>query len=289
MRLMPKDFGSEYQQPEKEQVSDDGKPDASLPAHAIALVFKLVESVEKIGGACFLPAGPLSLESWIRRRAGGRRARGGRARSTGWNLSRWHVLTAKPLFAHGGRCPPYSIHDTHFILSLFLCAPRDKSSLSDRTCVPIVWEDKVLRKIVFALAVAGIVISALALESHYAAAAQPYSNNLLVLHSQRSMAGPIPVAVIGIAGYLLVALLAWFRRRGWTLLFAWIGLGYAAYLSYLEAYVLQAWCVYCVISQCLIALIAILAVADVVVAIVRKLNGAASSAVDQVVNHLRYG
>lgn len=139
-----------------------------------------------------------------------------------------------------------------------------------------------MRKIIFALAIAGIVDSALAFEAHYAATGSG------VGHSTASTIGPVPVAAIGVAGYLLLALAVWFRRRGWTLLFAWIGLGFAAYLSYVEAFVLRVWSAYCIVSQCLIALIAILAAIDTGIAIARKFNGA-SDVVDQVVNNLRYG
>ncbi|MEO6828487.1 MAG: vitamin K epoxide reductase family protein [Acidobacteriaceae bacterium] len=151
-----------------------------------------------------------------------------------------------------------------------------------------------MRKFILALAVVGIAVSALAWQAHSSALTQPYAVNVgwnsgVVNHSQFSMIGPIPVAAIGVGGYLLLALLVWFRRPGWTLLFAWIGLGFAAYLSYLEAYVLQAWDLYCVISQCLIALIAILATIDVVTDAVRKITGKVSNAVDQVVTNIRYG
>jgi uncharacterized membrane protein len=76
------------------------------------------------------------------------------------------------------------------------------------------------------------------------------------------MVGPVPVAAIGIAGYLLIAVLAFARRRGWTLVCALVGLGYALYLSHIEASLLQVWCLYCVISQGIIALIAILSIAN---------------------------
>jgi uncharacterized membrane protein len=134
-----------------------------------------------------------------------------------------------------------------------------------------------LRKVILALAVLGIVDSALSLQG-----------GGVVSQSPSSAIGPVPVAAIGIAGYLLLALLAWFHRRGWTLLFAWIGLGFAAYFSYVEAYVLGAWSAYCVISQILIAAIAILAAIDAGIAIAKKIRGA-TDAVDQVVTSLRYG
>lgn len=151
-----------------------------------------------------------------------------------------------------------------------------------------------MRKVIFALAVVGIAVSALAWLAHYSASTQLYEPNVgwncgVVNHSRFSMMGAIPMAAIGVGGYLLLALLAWFRRQGWTLLFAWIGLGFAVYLSYLEAYVLRAWCLYCVISQCLIALIAILAVIVVVSNGFRQISTRVSSMVDRIVANLRYG
>lgn len=139
-----------------------------------------------------------------------------------------------------------------------------------------------LRKVILALAVAGIVDSALGLQAHSAA------SGAVASHGPFSTFGPVPVAVIGIASYLLLALLAWFRRWGWTLLFAWIGLGFAAYLSYIEAFVLGAWSAYWVISQVLIAALAVLAAVDAGFAIAKKIRGA-TDAVDQVVTGLRYG
>jgi uncharacterized membrane protein len=128
-----------------------------------------------------------------------------------------------------------------------------------------------------ALAVAGIIVSALSL-----------ANGSVVADSGFSKIGPVPAAAIGVAGYLLLAVLAWFRRRGWMLLFAWAGLGFAAYLTYIEAFVLRVWSAYCVISQCLIAAIAVLAAIDAGFAIANRIKGA-TDAVDQVVTGLRYG
>lgn len=128
-----------------------------------------------------------------------------------------------------------------------------------------------------ALAVAGIVVSALSL-----------ANGGVVTDGGFSKIGPVPAAAVGVAGYLLLAVLARFRRRGWMLLFAWIGLGFAAYLTYVEAFVLRAWSAYCVISQCLIAVIAVLAAIDAGIAIANRIKGA-TDAVDQVVTGLRYG
>jgi uncharacterized membrane protein len=71
----------------------------------------------------------------------------------------------------------------------------------------------------------------------------------------------VPVAAIGIAGYLVIALLALARRRGLLLIATLVGMGFALYLSNIEARVLGVWCVYCVTSQGLIAVLMILSMA----------------------------
>jgi uncharacterized membrane protein len=65
--------------------------------------------------------------------------------------------------------------------------------------------------------------------------------------------GHIPIAVIGIVGYALMAVVA-LSGRLWILLhLAEIGFMMAAFLTYLEAYVLQKWCIYCLWSQGIVA------------------------------------
>lgn len=121
-----------------------------------------------------------------------------------------------------------------------------------------------MRYVIAALAILGIVVSVLAFQIHYSNAVQPCDINArwdcgIVNHSRYSMIGPVPVAAIGIAGYLLLTILAFLRRRSLTLIAAVIGLGYALYLSNIEAHVLEVWCLYCVTSQILIAIITLLA------------------------------
>lgn len=60
--------------------------------------------------------------------------------------------------------------------------------------------------------------------------------------------------------------------------------GFAAYLSYLEAYVLHLWCLYCVISQCIIVLIAIMAT----IHLITEFVSAASAMIERAVKNLRY-
>ncbi len=117
------------------------------------------------------------------------------------------------------------------------------------------------------LALAGAVVSTLALQIHYSNKTEPCDINAhwdcgIVNHSRYSVVHGVPVAAIGIAGYLLLCLLALLRKRLWTLIFALGGLGFALYLSHVEASILEVWCLYCVISQGIIALITVFAAAD---------------------------
>jgi uncharacterized membrane protein len=123
---------------------------------------------------------------------------------------------------------------------------------------------KTLRTLVILFAVLGAVVATLALQVHYSNKLEPCDINAhwdcgIVNHSRYSMIYGVPVAAIGIAGYLLIGLLALLRKRDWTFTAALAGLCYALYLSHVENSILQVWCLYCVISQCIIALIVILA------------------------------
>ena len=69
----------------------------------------------------------------------------------------------------------------------------------------------------------------------------------------------IPVATGGILGYAAIAVLALWAPMFWMLQIAEIGFACAAILSYLEAFVIEKWCIYCVWSQGLIAAILLLA------------------------------
>jgi len=137
-----------------------------------------------------------------------------------------------------------------------------------------------MKYLVALLAVAGIVVSTMALRVHYMdpALAPPCAVTEkfdcgAVNHSRFAVFPPrtfdedpkaghhIPVAALGIVGYALIAGLALTGR--WWLVFqtAQIGFLFAAFLSYLEAYVLEKWCIYCLWSQGIIAAILILSIA----------------------------
>ncbi len=80
----------------------------------------------------------------------------------------------------------------------------------------------------------------------------------------------IPVAVIGIAGYSVMFLFAAFGRWWAVLQLAEMGFAAACLLSYLEAFVIQKWCIYCVWSQ---AIVTAIVLATIAALILRKRTG----------------
>jgi vitamin-K-epoxide reductase (warfarin-sensitive) len=122
-----------------------------------------------------------------------------------------------------------------------------------------------VRYLLVILAIAGIVVSVLALRVHNSTETAPCSINEkwdcgIVNHSPYAEIRGIPVAAIGIAGYLLIGILALLRQRGLLLAAALIGMAFALYLTNIEARVLGVWCLYCVISQGIIALVTLLSI-----------------------------
>jgi vitamin-K-epoxide reductase (warfarin-sensitive) len=123
-----------------------------------------------------------------------------------------------------------------------------------------------MRILLLLLALAGVLDSSLALKIHYDTGTEPCSINEhwdcgIVNHSPFSEIHHVPVAAIGIAGYLLLSLLALARRPLVLLLASGVGLAFAIHLSGIEKNVLEVWCLYCVISQAIIALITLLSLA----------------------------
>lgn len=121
------------------------------------------------------------------------------------------------------------------------------------------------------LSFAGMIVSAVSLQRHYAKSASEFCdfsqkfNCDIVNRSEYSEVQGIPVAAIGILGYATLFFLSTFwNSRATTpnrLLAASIaGLGFALYLTYVEAYALKTWCILCVASQVVIFLITVLAV-----------------------------
>jgi vitamin-K-epoxide reductase (warfarin-sensitive) len=117
-----------------------------------------------------------------------------------------------------------------------------------------------MRYVIAVLALVGAVVSGLALQVHYTAGTSPCSINEkwdcgIVNHSSYSMIEGIPVAIIGIAGYLGILWLGLARQRAVLTLAAIVGLAFSLYLAHVERDILGVWCLYCVISLADIALI----------------------------------
>jgi len=125
------------------------------------------------------------------------------------------------------------------------------------------------------LAIAGIAVSSVSLYHHYGSAKTSYCdigenfNCDIVNRSADSSLFGVPVALIGILGYLvLLALSTIYRAKAETpmlLLIASVsGLGFALYLTYIEGFVLAAWCILCLSS--LVLIFAICALSTVLMA-----------------------
>jgi vitamin-K-epoxide reductase (warfarin-sensitive) len=131
--------------------------------------------------------------------------------------------------------------------------------------------NRVLFGVIAALALAGVTVSAVSLQRHYAKSATAYCDLNqkfscdIVNRSEYSTLLGIPVAAIGVAGYTALFLLSTFSRsRAGTpnrlLGAALAGLAFALYLTYIEAYDLMTWCILCLISLVLISLISLFAI-----------------------------
>jgi vitamin-K-epoxide reductase (warfarin-sensitive) len=122
-----------------------------------------------------------------------------------------------------------------------------------------------MRYVLLALALAGAVVSSMALKIHYDTGTEPCSINEhwdcgIVNHSRFSLVDHIPVAAIGIAGYVVLAGLAFARWRFVNMLATFAGFVFAFRLSMIEQYALEVWCLYCAISQAIIAAMLLLSI-----------------------------
>ena len=122
-----------------------------------------------------------------------------------------------------------------------------------------------MRYLILVLGIAGAVVSGLALQVHYSTATEPCSINAhwdcgVVNHSPFAVLHGVPIAAIGIAGYLMIAALGFFRQRFALMLAVIAAFCFALRLTFIEELVLEVWCLYCVISQTIIALLLVLSV-----------------------------
>ena len=137
-----------------------------------------------------------------------------------------------------------------------------------------------MKYLLLILAVLGVVVSSLALREHYRTYGDsPCSINErwdcgVVNHSPYAMLAGIPVAALGIAGYLLMGALAFLRSFRLLLVPSFGGLAFSLYLANIEAHVLGVWCIYCVISLGIISLMSLFTLGAVVAQFVRRPSAA---------------
>jgi vitamin-K-epoxide reductase (warfarin-sensitive) len=131
-----------------------------------------------------------------------------------------------------------------------------------------------MRWILILLAIVGVAASSLALREHYRTDTSPCSINErwdcgIVNHSPYAVIGGVPVADIGIAGYLLFAALAFMRAYRLMLIPALAALAFSLYLAHIEQTLLGVWCIYCVISLGVISLLTLLVLIKLLVSAVK--------------------
>ncbi len=146
----------------------------------------------------------------------------------------------------------------------------DRTPVSSPVVPSIRPANRVLFSLIAILSLAGIVVSAISLQRHYAKSATAYCDFRqkfscdIVNRSEYSTLMGIPVAGIGVAGYALLFFLSTFKKShpetpNRLLGAAIAGLLFALYLTYIEAYVLTTWCILCLGSLVSIFLISLLA------------------------------
>ena len=133
-----------------------------------------------------------------------------------------------------------------------------------------------MKYLLLILAMMGVIVSSLALREHYREYGDsPCSINEhwdcgVVNHSPYAMLGPIPVAAVGIIGYILMGILASIRSYRLLLVPTFAGFAFSLYLANIEAHILGVWCIYCVISLGIISVMALFNLGAVVAQFVRK-------------------
>jgi vitamin-K-epoxide reductase (warfarin-sensitive) len=132
-----------------------------------------------------------------------------------------------------------------------------------------------MRYVLIFLTVLGFIASGLALREHYRTELSPCSINEhwdcgIVNHSPFAVLAGVPVAVIGMAGYVFLALLAVKRAYLLFLGAALIGLSFSLYLAHVEASILGVWCIYCVASLAVISLLTLLGLGTVLLSRIRS-------------------
>ncbi len=126
---------------------------------------------------------------------------------------------------------------------------------------------RVISYLILGCCLLGGILSAVSLQSHYSTSSTEYCdlsetfNCDFVNRSTFSQIRGVPVALVGLLGYILLFVLS-SRGSRWMTVFrftaAILGLGFALYLAYIEAYVLAVWCLLCIGSLAMILAITVL-------------------------------
>ena len=121
------------------------------------------------------------------------------------------------------------------------------------------------------LSILGIAVSGVSLDHHFRTTKTSYCdfgqsfNCDLVNRSEYSTVAGIPVALIGVLGYAALLMFSTaYRNKAETpailAIASFAGLCFALYLTYIEKYVLFAWCILCLSSLAIISTITLLCV-----------------------------
>jgi uncharacterized membrane protein len=149
-----------------------------------------------------------------------------------------------------------------------------------------------MKCVLLTLTVLGIIVSSLALREHYREYGDsPCSINehwdcgvvnhsqyatvggvfeLMGIHAFEGLFNAIPLAVAGIATYIVLSVVIFFRWYRFLLLLTFGSLGFSLFLAHIEKDILGVWCLYCVISLGIISLMCLLNLGTVVAQAVRK-------------------
>ncbi len=138
---------------------------------------------------------------------------------------------------------------------------------------------RILRLLIALLSLGGVFVSILALRVHLQDpnAAPPCAVTEkfdcgIVNHSRWAVFPPrgfdedpnspghLPVAIAGIAGYLLIGVLALGKLDFWAFELSQIGVFLALGLTFVEKYILEKWCIYCLWSQSIMLVIFLLSI-----------------------------
>ena len=137
-----------------------------------------------------------------------------------------------------------------------------------------------MRYLLLFLTVLGITVSSLALREHYRTYGDaPCDINErwdcgIVNHSPYAVIHGVPVADIGIAGYVVLGILAVRRSYKVMLALAVPALAFSLYLANIEQNVLGVWCLYCAISLGTISLMTVLLLVFVLTQLIRRRESA---------------